>query len=215
MRRFTLYRLPGANWTLLGDDMGVSSRAETVEVVPLSEVKERLEAALGMLPCDCSGRGLTDPKQHADECAIGIGGKMLDAALAPVSSAARRSGSHLGTGGGQVSRREQAIADAKAMRQTHVEWLEHLGQCDHMDQPKCVICSREGMDKVVGDADHHRACIEKYDNLIACLLEVVPLSEVREALREAAADRQDVGLSRTVGELLDAALASTDSEGQG
>jgi hypothetical protein len=40
-----------------------------------------------------------------------------------------------------VSCREQAIADAKAMRQTHVEWLEHLGQCDHMDQPKCVTCS--------------------------------------------------------------------------
>jgi hypothetical protein len=45
------------------------------------EVRERLEAALGLLPCDCPARGLTDPEQHADECAIGIGGRMIHAAL--------------------------------------------------------------------------------------------------------------------------------------
>jgi len=47
-------------------------------------------------------------------------------------------------------------------------------------------------------------------------LPVVPLSEVKEALLEAAADRQDVGLSRTVGELLDAAFpAHTEEKGEG
>ena len=35
--RWTLYRLPGANWTLLADDMSLPSRAETVEVAPVNE----------------------------------------------------------------------------------------------------------------------------------------------------------------------------------
>lgn len=64
---------------------------------------------------------------------------------------------------------EKAISDAQAMRQTHVEWLEHLGKCDHMDQPKCVPCAESNVAKVVGDAEHHEECIERYDNIIACL----------------------------------------------
>jgi hypothetical protein len=57
MKRFTLYRMPGAGWMLKAEDMGLSSRAETIEVVALSEVREALlgeEAVLALAESECN-----------------------------------------------------------------------------------------------------------------------------------------------------------------
>lgn len=65
--------------------------------------------------------------------------------------------------------RERAITDLRAMRQTHVEWLEHLRPGIIKDQPHCLACAESGVEHVVGDAAHHEACIEKYDNALEVL----------------------------------------------
>lgn len=61
---------------------------------------------------------------------------------------------------GMTKRRAQAIIDAEDMRSTHERWLKH---------EDCERCLHEGLTDVVGDADHHRDCIARYDNIIACL----------------------------------------------
>lgn len=60
-----------------------------------------------------------------------------------------------------MSDRERAIVDAEAMRQTHVEWLDHIENC-HL--PSC----KEDQ-KIAGDKIHHQDCIDRYDNILAVL----------------------------------------------
>jgi len=64
----------------------------------------------------------------------------------------------------------KAIASVEEMRQTHVDWLEHLKPDTLIkDRVSCAECERTGMASVVGDAKHHRSCIRRYDNVIRCL----------------------------------------------
>jgi len=70
--------------------------------------------------------------------------------------------------------REKAILDLKAMRQTHEQWLEHVGpglsKADGAPHyMRCAKCEAEGIDKIVGDAAHQLDCIAKYDNALAVL----------------------------------------------
>lgn len=65
--------------------------------------------------------------------------------------------------------KRKAIADAKAMRQTHIEWLEHLRPGIIKGQPYCAPCAESGIERVVGDAAHHEECIARYDNILAAL----------------------------------------------
>ena len=65
--------------------------------------------------------------------------------------------------------REQAIADAEAMRQTHVEWLEHLRPGIVKGEPHCVACAEANVASAIGNAAHHEACIAKYDNILEAL----------------------------------------------
>lgn len=71
----------------------------------------------------------------------------------------------------KAAKGKRAIREAGEMRQTHVEWLEHLepvgkGKVGRM---RCDPCARAGMDKVVGDAAHQQDCIDRYDNILAAL----------------------------------------------
>lgn len=43
--QWQIYRTPGAGWILLADDMGLSSRAETLEVVPKLEAEQAIDNA--------------------------------------------------------------------------------------------------------------------------------------------------------------------------
>ena len=59
------------------------------------------------------------------------------------------------------------------MRQTHVEWLEHLRPSGTIKgQAYCAHCAEQGMERIVGDADYHKARIADYDNIIAVLRNV-------------------------------------------
>ena len=59
---------------------------------------------------------------------------------------------------------EQAIATVQHSRQTHVAWLEHIKSCN----------CQEWAGRTVGDAEHHRACIAGYDQVLAVLTDQLP-----------------------------------------
>ena len=63
---------------------------------------------------------------------------------------------------------EQAMADLREMRRTHEEWLRHVTPGPHGTE-RCAECAEGNVAAIVGDADHHKACIAKYDNALAVL----------------------------------------------
>jgi len=65
--------------------------------------------------------------------------------------------------------RARAIADARAMRQTHVDWLEHLKPGIIKGQVYCQSCAESGVEQIVGDAEHQEECIARYANILAVL----------------------------------------------
>jgi hypothetical protein len=65
---------------------------------------------------------------------------------------------------------KQAVTDATRMRQTHVDWLDHLKPSGVLPgQPHCDHCAHTGAVVFVGDAEHHEECIAAYDNILTCL----------------------------------------------
>jgi hypothetical protein len=65
---------------------------------------------------------------------------------------------------------QRAVDDATRMRQTHVDWLEHLRPSGVLSgQPHCAECAKTGAAQIVGNAAHHEECIRAYDNILICL----------------------------------------------
>ena len=71
--------------------------------------------------------------------------------------------------GGDWPERERAIADLRRMRQTHEEWLRHVTVGPDGKTERCPECAEGNVAEIVGDADHHKACIADYDNALAVL----------------------------------------------
>lgn len=66
--------------------------------------------------------------------------------------------------------RERAVTDLERMRQTHVEWRDHLKpRSKRRKGPHCGECAATNVEAVVGDVAHHEACIEAYDNALSIL----------------------------------------------
>lgn len=57
-----------------------------------------------------------------------------------------------------MTEREFAVQAIEESRATHVAWRDYLVQ--HPDSPDAAIA---------GDAEHHRACIAKYDRVLTVL----------------------------------------------
>lgn len=62
---------------------------------------------------------------------------------------------------------ELAIHDVQAMRQTHVDWIDHFAP-DGKHEIKCYHCP-ENIRELVGDLDHHRQAVAQYDRVLRVL----------------------------------------------
>lgn len=59
----------------------------------------------------------------------------------------------------------RAIAMIEESRSTHVDWIDHPEDCD--------ACRAATAQQLVGDPEHHRRCVEKYDHVLAVLRSVL------------------------------------------
>lgn len=60
--------------------------------------------------------------------------------------------------------RSEAISFIKECSGTHLSWYNHLGACEYCRNDNEVIAK-------VGNQEHHRELIEKYDGVIKLLCE--------------------------------------------
>lgn len=58
--------------------------------------------------------------------------------------------------------RKLAIADAEAMRETHIKWRDHIRECAGCQGSPEFL-------QAVGDESHHEECIDQYDRIIRVL----------------------------------------------
>ena len=60
---------------------------------------------------------------------------------------------------------DQAIAAIVESRESHLGWIGH-------DSDTCETCLSEPISSIAGDDMHHRACVEKYDQVLRVLREL-------------------------------------------
>lgn len=57
---------------------------------------------------------------------------------------------------------DQAIDAIEESRESHMGWIGH-------DSASCDKCRSESVSSIVGDDEHHKICIEKYDHVLRVL----------------------------------------------